>query len=65
MPHLLHVLYVLEPSTANHLTKQIICALMNEGGLIQEEIASKLIYFGADGVSTFQGYKSSVTIQIL
>jgi hypothetical protein len=39
-------------------------SLINEGGLIREVIASKLVYFGADGMSTFQGHKSGVTTQI-
>ena len=30
---------------------------MSEGGLTREEIACKLICFGADGVSIFQGHK--------
>jgi hypothetical protein len=64
VPHLLHILYVSEPGTTNHLTERIMLALINEGGLTREEIASKLVCFGADGVSTFQGYKSGVTTQI-
>jgi hypothetical protein len=39
-------------------------ALIHEGNLTREEIACKLICFGADGVSTFQGYKTGVTTQI-
>jgi hypothetical protein len=35
-----------------------------EGGLSHEQIASKLVCFGADGVSTFQGAKTGVTTQI-
>jgi hypothetical protein len=50
--------------TVDHLTERIILALISEGGLIREEIASKLVCFGVDGVSTFQGHKSGVTTQI-
>jgi hypothetical protein len=37
---------------------------MHEDNMNGEEIASKLICFGADGVSTFQRHKTSVTTQI-
>jgi hypothetical protein len=62
VPHLLHISYVSEPGTADHLTESIMPALISEGGLTREEIASKLVCFGVDGVSTFQGHKSGVTI---
>jgi len=39
-------------------------AMMGEGGLSHEQIASKLVYFGVDGVNTFQGPKTGVTPQI-
>jgi hypothetical protein len=40
-------------------------ALMHDlGNLTQEEIASKLICFGTNGMSTFQGHKTGVTTQI-
>jgi len=38
---------------ADHLTNVIMHALIDEGGLTHDEIASKLICFDADGVSTF------------
>jgi hypothetical protein len=61
VPHFLHISYVLELGTLDHLTERIMLALMNEGGLTREEIVSKLVFFGAYGVSTFQEQKSSVT----
>jgi hypothetical protein len=64
VPHFLHISYVLEPGTADHLTERIILALISEGSLTREEIAYKLVCFGVDGVSTFQGHKSGVTTQI-
>jgi hypothetical protein len=64
MPHLLHLSYVSESGTSDHLTSVIMHALLDEGGLSREEIASKLVCFGADGVSTFQGSKTGVTTQI-
>jgi hypothetical protein len=63
-PHLLHLSCVSESGTSSHLTSVIMHALLGEGGLTHEEIASKLVCFGADGVSTFQGSKSGVTTQI-
>jgi hypothetical protein len=50
--------------TSDHLTSVIMRALLGEGGLSYEEIASKLVCFGVDGVSTFQGSKMGVTTQI-
>jgi len=62
--HLLHLSYMSEGGTTDHLTNVIMHALISEGGLIYNEIAAKLICFGADSVSTFQGPKSGVTTQI-
>jgi hypothetical protein len=39
-------------------------ALMIGGGVPKDQIAQKLIYFGANGVNVFQGTKSDVTKQI-
>jgi hypothetical protein len=64
MPHLLHLSCVSESGTSDHLTSVIMHVLLVEGGLSREEIASKLVCFGADGVSTFQGSKTGVTTQI-
>jgi hypothetical protein len=64
VPHLLHISYVSEPGIADHLTERIMLALMGEGNPTREEIACKLVCFGVDGVSTFQGHKTGVTTQI-
>jgi hypothetical protein len=64
MPHLLHLSCVSESGTSDHLTNVIMHVLLCEGGLSREQIASKLVCFGADGISTFQGAKTGVTIQI-
>jgi hypothetical protein len=64
MPHLLHLSCVSKSGTSDHLTSVIMHALVGEGGLSREEIASKLVCFGVDGVSTFQGSKMDVTTQI-
>jgi hypothetical protein len=49
VPHLFHISYISEPGTADHLIDQIMCTLMSEGGLIQEEIACKLFVLGRMG----------------
>jgi hypothetical protein len=64
VPYLLHLSCVSESGTSDHLTNVIMHALLSKGGLAREEIASKLVCFGADGVSTFQGPKTGVTTQI-
>jgi len=64
IPHLLHFSCELDSSTADHLTSMIMHALMAEGGLTEFEIASKVVCFGTDGVSTFQRAKNGVTAQI-
>ena len=51
-------------ATANKLTSVIMAALIARGGVSDAEIAGKLLCFGADDVSTFQGLKSGVTAQI-
>jgi len=35
------------------------------GGLCDGDLASKLVYFGANGVMVFQGLKIGVTIQLV
>ncbi len=64
IPHLLHLSLLGEDGGTDHLTNVIMDALVDEGGLTREEIASKVVCFGADGVSTFQGAKNGVTTQI-
>lgn len=64
VPNLLHLCCIIENDIANHLADVIMHALLGEGGLSCEEIASQLVCFGADGVSTFQGTKAGVTTQI-
>ncbi len=61
---LLNVKHVLFGSRANNLTLLIMNSLMTQGGLQDENLASKLVCFGANGVNTFQGIKSRITVQI-
>lgn len=51
-------------ATTNNLTAVIMETLRVGGGVADSEIAEKLLCFGADGVSSFQGVKSGVTAQI-
>ncbi len=48
------------------VSSSLILLIMNflQWGLKEEELASKVVYFDVDGVKTFQGLKSKVTIQI-
>jgi hypothetical protein len=64
MLYLLHLSCVSKSSTSDHLTNVIIYALLYEGGLSREQVASKLVCFGVDEVNTFQGAKTGVTTQI-
>jgi len=64
IPLLLNVQQMFSRFGANSLTLLIMNSLMTQGDLKQEDIASRLVWFGANGVSTFQGLRSKVTIQI-
>ena len=49
--HLLHLSHVSNASIASHLTIVIMDTLINERSLTTNEIASKVVCFGANGVS--------------
>jgi len=49
---------------ADSLTLIIMKALQDGGDLTLEQLSRRLLCFGADGVSTFQGTRSGVTVQI-
>jgi hypothetical protein len=61
IPVLLYLSKV-EGQGADALTEVIVRALMTEGGLSWEEIGQKLICFGADDVSVFQGTSNSCIV---
>ncbi len=48
----------------DYLTLLVMNSLMTQGELKEEEFASKLVCFGVDGVSAFQGFRFGITIQI-
>jgi hypothetical protein len=35
------------------------------GGLLKMDIVNKVVYFGVDGVTIFQGLKTGVTVQLM
>jgi hypothetical protein len=51
-------------TTANNLTDMLMSSLELKGGLDKATIVSKLVYFGADGCSAFQGRKNGIIVQI-
>lgn len=50
---------------SNNLTKLITSFLKENGGLSREDIQAKLLCFGADGASVFQGNRNKVTTQFI
>jgi hypothetical protein len=54
----------LEGSSVNNLTKVIVGYLLNYNSLSEFDLASKLVCFGVDGVTTFQGSKIGVTMEL-
>ncbi len=64
----IHILFTLqlvaEGGNANNLIVIIIQVFMQLGGLIQEDSTKRLICFGANGASIFQGYRTNVTFQL-
>jgi hypothetical protein len=62
--HLLFLGRVTEGGNANNLKEMILFALRYHGGLDGDQIAQKVISFGADGASVFQGRTNGVTKQL-
>jgi hypothetical protein len=55
---------VINGSNVENLIKCVVQSLLQEGGLGQTNIATKLVAFGSNGVSVFQSSTSSVIKQI-
>lgn len=51
-------------ATADNLTALLVGVLGVRGDLDHHEIATKLVCFGADGVSAFHGCRTGVTVQL-
>jgi hypothetical protein len=48
----------------DNLTKLIMDALLQYGGLLELNLGLKLMCFGANGVTIFQGFKLDVIMQL-
>ena len=55
---------LVDGAAANNLIDMLMSSLELKGGLDKVAIAEKLMCFGADGCSAFQGSKNGVIIQI-
>jgi hypothetical protein len=64
IPILISFNHVLEGFGSNNLTKVIMEALTTKGGMLKDQVVSKLMSFGANNINVFQSTKSSVTKQI-
>jgi len=50
---------------SNNLTPTIVRSLANLGGLLMVNIANKVVCFGAENVTIFQGLKIGVNVQFM
>ncbi len=64
IPILLTLECVGEGGNVDKLIVVITQAFMQQGGLTQEETTKRLICFGIDGASIFQGCRTKVTFQL-
>ncbi len=53
---------VVDKSTSNNLTGVIVRSLTNLGGLFMVDVANKVVCFGANNVTIFQGLKIGVIV---
>lgn len=69
LPLLLNIYKVVDETIAHNMTSLIAKSLgqhgVNMGGLSEIDIASKLVCFGANGVTFFHGVKGGVIIQLM
>jgi hypothetical protein len=61
---LLQIGHVVEGSNAQNPNKVIMNTLMATSGLVKVEVPKRLLCFGANGVSTFQGVQHGVIVHI-
>jgi hypothetical protein len=61
VPMLLYLQCVTESGDADNITKMILAALTNEGGLTPHQIRDRFMAFGADGAAVLQGKRNDVT----
>ncbi len=55
---------MVDGATSNNFKCILVDVLVLYGDLTQENIASKLITFGVDGLNVFQGVRIGVTLQL-
>ncbi len=56
---------VVNRGTSNNIIIAIVCSLTNLGSLLMVNVVNKVVCFGADDVTIFQGLKTCVTIQFM
>jgi hypothetical protein len=64
VPFLIGLEKVVDAPTADHFTALLLQALERGGGIDAGDIARKLLCFGADGVTVFQGTRTGITVQL-
>jgi hypothetical protein len=64
IPLLLNVKHAIFGSKVNSITLLIMNSLMTERGSQEEDLTTKMVCFGVDGVITFQGLRSRIIVQI-
>jgi hypothetical protein len=65
IPILLNLQRLENAATSNNLNSLIVKSLVEYGGLIEMEIAKKLVYLRENGVNVFQGVKVGVTTHLM
>jgi hypothetical protein len=61
VPILLSLSRLIDGNGSYVVKESILTALNWHGGLMDSVVAERLVCFGADGVSVFQGYRAGVT----
>jgi hypothetical protein len=56
---------VVDEGTFNNLIDVFIRSFIDLGGLLMVDVVNKVVYFGVDGVTIFQGLKISVIVQFM
>lgn len=64
IPYLLSLQKIVDGTGSDNLTSLLLKALETEGGLVGDDVSSKLLCFGADGVAAFHGVHKGVTRQM-
>ena len=62
--HLLQMCRMVDGNGVDNMTNMFPMTLMHHGGLSLDKVGKKLIYFGADGASVFQGSYNGVVVQL-